>query len=479
MTHSLTGQSEATEPDEVPVGSSLALGEGGGAENPRYVVIAEIGRGAMGRVLRAYDPRLQREVALKLVGGEDLGRKHADRLVAEAHALAKVSHPNVVPVFDVERSAETVVLVMEFVRGRDLEDWLQDETPSWRRIVQTFCEAGRGLAAAHAAGILHRDFKPANVLVSEDGAVKVADFGLAKGTSIATVDPEGSAVSGVGDVRLTQVGSTVGTPLYMAPEQHTDAELTPAADQFAFCVALYRALTGESPFDPDRLVRSKLQAERSWPTTAVPGFVKRVVNRGMQPKPEDRWPSMVTLLAALDPAQAEKGRRGYRSLAVLAVVGVGSAAAAAWISDSEPPCRGAERQLVSTWDDDRREVVRDALLGLDSPLAGPAWERAEQELDHHAEAWVRMHVDACEATSVRREQSPELLDLRMRCLRRARVEMRTIVDQLAQADEEVVVEAHRLLDGLRPLSTCADEASLVNEIAPPLPAEVEAVESIR
>ncbi|MEX1364192.1 MAG: serine/threonine-protein kinase, partial [Nannocystaceae bacterium] len=204
----------------------------------RYVVLDEIGRGGMGRVLRAYDPRLQREVALKEVRPDLLDEAATRRQEAEARAMAMLSHPNVVAVFDVT-SWETgaVVLVMEYVPGQTLKQWLRERERPWPEIVERFVAAGRGLQAAHDAGLLHRDFKPSNVLVSEDGAVKVTDFGLA------TVDAGASEHRGSIEEILHGEPAGVrvvrGTLRYMAPEHHAGKVLTPAADQYAFCVALW------------------------------------------------------------------------------------------------------------------------------------------------------------------------------------------------------------------------------------------------
>ncbi len=286
----MEGTAGAAGPIEPEAGAGTTLG--------RFVVLEEVGRGGMGRVLRAYDPKLQREVALKVLRGEMLrGEGHA-RLVREAQAMARLSHPNVVAVYDVEDTPRGVVLVMELVDGVTLQRWLRTER-AWREVLASFVDAGRGLAAAHAQGLLHRDFKPANVLVASDGRVKVTDFGLAKSApdgpasiqrasaSFPSVDPsllESSEVS-IAD-ELTHAGTVIGTPKYMAPEQHCGEPLDAAVDQYAFCVVLWEALAGVWPFappgsepEPERerddpyrdVVRRKLAGPGAWPTSvAVP-----------------------------------------------------------------------------------------------------------------------------------------------------------------------------------------------------------------
>jgi tetratricopeptide (TPR) repeat protein len=237
-------------------GTALELGSGLG----RYLPIEELGRGGMGRVLRAYDPKLQREVALKVLHARAVDPLARARLVREARTMAKLGHPNVVAVYDVDDDPEHgVMLAMELVKGSTLRAWLRQQPRRWPEILAAFVEAGRGLAAAHGEGLLHRDFKPANVLIPHEGSggrgsCKVTDFGLAKlehdqgpSTSGVRAPLPASSTDASGEV-LTQAGTVIGTPRYMAPEQHFGEALTSAADQFSFCVSLWDALYGEPPF---------------------------------------------------------------------------------------------------------------------------------------------------------------------------------------------------------------------------------------
>lgn len=189
----------------------------------RYVVLGSVGRGAMGVVLAAFDPELDRKIALKLLhsGSSSDGRA---RLQREAQALARLSHPNVIRVHDVGTHQDQVFIAMELVQGTTLDMWLQRRRPSWRTVVEMFIRAGEGLAAAHDAGMIHRDFKPANVLVSDDERVKVTDFGLARIDADPPAEPAAAPDSGSGldsssSPTLTRTGSLMGTPAYMAPEQ--------------------------------------------------------------------------------------------------------------------------------------------------------------------------------------------------------------------------------------------------------------------
>ena len=223
----------------------------------RYIVLDRLGSGGMGVVFSAFDPELDRKVAVKVLNAGDRRKKKAGRvrLLREAQALAKLNHPNTIAVYDVGTLGESVFLAMEFIAGKTLRGWVADKRDrgelDWRAVLDVFMQAGRGLAAAHAAGIVHRDFKPENVMVDLDGRARVLDFGLARPARDTTSsadreDPEHS--SGTFEVRLTATGAVMGTPYYMAPEQHRGDAVDERADQFSFCVALWEALFGGRPF---------------------------------------------------------------------------------------------------------------------------------------------------------------------------------------------------------------------------------------
>ena len=247
----------------------------------RYMVLDLIGVGGMGVVCTAYDPKLDRKVAIKLLkertSDERRNTMGRARLVREAQALAKLSHPNIITVHDVDTHEDRLFIAMEYVQGQTLADWLEAQSRPWREVLDVFGHAGAGLAAAHAAGVTHRDFKPSNVLIGEDGRVRVLDFGLAKteGTAddsqpidmadessdhddppsdpqLITGDPSTSDIMNVigssTDLKLTQAGRVVGTLAYMPPEQHLGEGVGPATDQFAFAVSIHEALYGELPF---------------------------------------------------------------------------------------------------------------------------------------------------------------------------------------------------------------------------------------
>jgi predicted Ser/Thr protein kinase len=273
----------------------------------RYVIRGELGCGGMGRVLRGYDEKLHREVALKEVRGDRLGPSGARRLVAEARAMGKLSHPNVVALYDVlELGDDEVVLVMEYVDGETLADWLRSPR-TWQEIVARFEQAGRGLAAAHAAGVLHRDFKPDNVMVGRDGRVRVTDFGLAREVESVRTDesrPGAELEPPTLGLPPTAPGAIVGTLPYLAPERLFGAPADPSTDQFAFCVSLWEALFGQRPFAGRSVVELAL-AITAGPATApvttppIPPRLIDTVRRGLAEHASERWPDLDALLAAL------------------------------------------------------------------------------------------------------------------------------------------------------------------------------------
>ena len=273
----------------------------------RYVVGRALGRGGMGVVHEAYDPELSRTVAIKrLVGGDAADAAERARLLREAEAMAAVTHDNVVPVFDVGLDdAGEVYLVMALVDGVPLSRWLAEPRP-WGEVVEAFVQAGRGLAAAHARGLIHRDFKPGNVMVGRDGRVFVLDFGLAHAANAPAqrsadrpTRPRSPRVA----ERLTETGVVMGTPAYMAPEQWSGQPVDTAADQYALCVALREALFGLRTQRDGTTVRRG----RALPIDAGPARrLQRALARGLRRRPADRFPSMEALLAAVEAATADR-----------------------------------------------------------------------------------------------------------------------------------------------------------------------------
>jgi len=325
---------EPTRPD-ASGDDSLAAGDRLG----RFELVARIGEGGMGRVFRAHDPELHRHVAVKvlrpeIVAGPLTGEAARGRLRREAQAMARVAHPNVIAVHEVGTEDDHVFIVMELVDGGTLRAWLEARARSVDEILELFAQAGRGLAAAHDAGLVHRDFKPENVLVGADGRARVTDFGLV-GAASGDVDVERSTLAGPLALALTHEGAVLGTPSYMSPEQHLGENATSASDQFSFCVALYEALWKVRPFAGPSyraLVSAVTEgAPRTPPADPpVPDAVRAVILRGLARDPAQRFASMSALLAALDDARRTPRRRARWPL--FAAAAVISAAAIAWLA---------------------------------------------------------------------------------------------------------------------------------------------------
>ena len=304
-----------------------------GARVGRYQILGSVGRGGMGEVYAAYHPDLDRRIALKVVhesGGETAEQQA--RLLREARSIARLSHPNVVAVYDAGTVADRVYVAMEFIEGVTIDRWLAAEPRSWRQVLDVFLAAGRGLAAAHAAGIIHRDFKPQNVMIARDGSVRVMDFGLARMTADEpAVAPILLALSADGGrepiATVTRAGTILGTPAYMAPEQFRGEPADARSDQFGFCVALYEALFGERPFAGENLLslsmsvtEGELRQPRAAKRAEIPLWIRRPLLRGLRADPDRRHQTMTALIDALARDPAIRRRRSIGTGAIAAAV---------------------------------------------------------------------------------------------------------------------------------------------------------------
>ena len=441
----------------------------------RYVVLGVAGEGAMGVVYRAYDPELQREVALKLLRPTAAARLEvaSARLRREAQAMARVSHPNVLPIYDTGTFAGQVWIAMEFLRSEVLSEWLASARRTTAEIVAMFSMTGRGLAAAHASGLVHRDFKPQNVLIGADNRPRVTDFGLAR--AIASGDEDRGRAEGndpMPDAELTLAGRVVGTPRYMAPEQHDGAVVDARADQFAFCVALYEALYRVTPFVGDNLAQLAVRKhERRLAEVGrdadVPGWLHRVILRGLEPDPSRRFATMDDLLVALSDDPRGRRRRILAWATGGIVVAAGLAGANRWLANPRP-CEDAARKLVGVWDDDRRARVGSAIRDTGVPYADTVIVTVQSMLDEYAAQWISKHNEACAATKVHGEQSNEFLDARIVCFDAARADVAAVVDLLEAADDTMVEEAVRTVASLRGITECDARPELLQiDRAPP------------
>ncbi|HKE17015.1 MAG TPA: serine/threonine-protein kinase [Kofleriaceae bacterium] len=461
---------------------SVTEGEGGGAPLApgdrvgRYVVLDRLAAGGMGQVHIARDPDLDRKVALKLVrdrNGEPGGSAAQARLLREAQAMARLAHPNVVAIHDVGTLGDRVFMAMELVEGVTLGEWLTAAPREAAAILAVFVQAGRGLAAAHAAGIVHRDFKPANVLVGDDGRVRVTDFGLARARRdpdvIADLARAPTALVGLG----TETGAVVGTPLYMAPEQHRGDAIDARTDQFAFCVALYEALHRQRPFrgaTADELAAEVLAGRLVPPpaSSRVPDRASRAVARGLAVDPADRHATMDALLDKL----AAAPRRG-RWIAAAAVAAAGVIAAALALvlgraATPAPSCDGGAAFAAAAWDAPRRVAMRTAFAASGSPRASTVFAEATALLDRRAGDIARAHDASCRATHLTGEQSDAVLDLRASCLDRQREELAALTGLFGRADVAVVGRALDAIYDLPPASECdAARVLAARDAAPP------------
>ena len=399
-------------------------GLGAGAKLGRYEIRSVLGRGGMGVVYSAFDPDLDRKIAVKLLHAELAAdtRVATTRLLREGRAIAKLAHPNVVAVFDVGTHDGAVFIAMELVVGRSLDVWIAEQPRPWREVVRVFLQAGEGLVAAHAAGLVHRDFKPANVLLGIDGRARVTDFGVARidGTPRRRSAP---SLTDTADLRLTETGAMIGTPAYMPPEQLDGSDVDARSDQFSFAVALYEALYGERPFAGstfgelyDNVTSERVRAAPV--ATAVPAWLRGVVLRGMRASREERYPSLPALLDDLrrDPGARRRRLAVGGGLAVLGCIAGGLLLAARGDGVAPVDCAGnADRQLAG-WREGRARLPPSATLEkIDASVA--EWRTAaingctkpnpDPVLRGLEQACLTWHVDAFETLAAQLEQPSE------------------------------------------------------------------------
>ncbi|NVB83669.1 MAG: protein kinase [Kofleriaceae bacterium] len=402
-----------------------------GGQLGRYVVLTQLGAGGMGVVYAAYDPELDRKVAVKVLRRARAG----EELKAEARAVARLAHPNVIAVHDVGEADGELYVAMEYVDGASVREWLKAAPRTTDEILDVFVQAGRGLAAAHRAGLVHRDIKPSNIVVGADGRARVVDFGLARALEH---EPEPSVPA--------------GTPAYMAPEQKRGEKIDARADQYAFCLALWESLGGKR--------------DDGAPPPGVVDRVVRALRRGLSPEPPDRFWSMEALLAELAPPPPH-GRRwvlasGVALLslgALLVVVLVGRRAA--------PSCATAGDGVAKLWNARERDAVRSAFAATKLPYAIAAGELTIGQLDTWTASWRREAEGTCRATVVDRVQPAATDALRRSCLDQLLDRLRPVIVLARTADASVVAQTSSLAEALPAPSRCADIAAL--SALPPLP----------
>ena len=416
----------------------------------RYVVISQVGVGGFGMVFAAYDPELDRRVALKLMH-RDVKKTATARLQREAQALARISHPNVVAVHDVGLHGGRLFVAMEFIAGQTLREWIAGGPHTWRETLRIFRAAGEGLAAAHAEGLVHRDFKPDNVMIGADGRVRVMDFGLARRAedSVSGTEPSGSDPAQ--PPSITRTGAILGTPLYMAPEQFANEEVTDRSDQFSFCVALYFALYGDRPFKGESMAELARAVSEEVPVAPgvaarVPTWLRDVVLKGLARDPEHRHRSMNVLLARL--RAGDPRRRLRRALAGAAGVGLavgGAIGLQTWgEARSARRCDEASRAIDTAWNDAVRTRVHEALVATGHANARMVADETTALLDRQAEAWRQVSADACRSATIDGTMSAQKRAAVEWCLDVFRVQLPVITETLTSGDQHVVNAATEL-----------------------------------
>ena len=393
----------------------------------RFKVRRRLGSGGMGVVFAARDEELDRTVAIKLLLDGGPSSQH-ERLRREAQVMARLSHPNVAPVFEVGEHEGAVYIVMEYVRGGTLRDWIDDDQPGWPEILKAYLDAGGGLVAAHAAGIVHRDFKPENVLRGRDGRVLVVDFGLARadaptlGSSTSFTDSLPAA-----SPTLSRPGSRLGTPGYMAPEQIRGERGDARSDQFSFAVALWEGLYGEHPF-----------GVKKWPALAIavvdgdihapadpadiPPAVEKTLRRALRPLPEDRFETFEAFRAELRRA-AWPARRRRALLAAAGVVALGGASAIGYAIGSDDSLAGCERNIdalvAEVWNDPKKATLAERFVVDGQPHVETTWTYVEGRVDRWIERWRAARSLACAPDDDRDDAARVLQMHRVACLDRA------------------------------------------------------------
>jgi tetratricopeptide (TPR) repeat protein/predicted Ser/Thr protein kinase len=449
----------------------------GGTRLGHHLLLDLIGEGGMGVVYAAYDMKLDRKVAIKLLRSR--GNAQAQRrMLREAQAMARISHPNVVQVYEIGEHEEQTFLVMEFVDGVTLRTWLDRAPRSRRELLTTFIAAGHGLAAAHEQGLVHRDFKPDNVMIRRDGRVLVMDFGLARGHEHDGPDAEpsasSSARSSVLDQTLTHASVIMGTPNYMAPEQFAGRETDARTDQFSFCVALWEALFGQRPFRGATLAELSLAVGEGRLVapehTDVPTRLRSVLERGLSVAPEQRWPTMLELLAALARDPSRRRRAGVLAAGLIMLAGAGVTAALAWPAHQRraaiSECERAGQAIEDDWNETVESSLASAFAASGARFAPSAWTHTRPWVDDYARSWATLRTQTCIETTVERTRDLPSHDSIVECLDARRATFAGLLAAWAKPDSRTVLAATQAAANLMPLSTCTSEL-LAERVRPP------------
>jgi|GEM_PF-543585 len=465
------------------------FGRGNAATAGRFELRRRLGRGAFGSVYLAYDPTLERKVAVKLLDEAIAGPEHRTRLLKEAQALARLEHPNVLTVYDVTVVSGQILIAMELVEGGTLADWCRDHPVGTRARFDALLDiaigVGRGLAAAHDAGITHRDIKPANILVG-DGRPRVADFGIAHAAyaDASAVKAQDSSVPFVplaldddlGDTNLTHSRTVAGTPAFMAPEQF-QGRAAPASDQWGLCATLWSCAYGMPAFSGGSVLErvAALEGKPDDPPRrdhGVPAWFAEILERGLARDPADRWPSVAALCAALEQATARQRRRRWHAavamMGVAAVVGL-----AAWgamrldLQRRLAACDEQSTAIDTTWNAEQQATLRASFAATGAGHAETSANKVSELLDERASAWRRVRAAACR-DEVSKAWDADTLDRAHWCLDDRHRQLEALVTRLQQADVTAVTKAATAVTRLRDVEPCRDPVALARL---PMPTE--------
>ncbi len=439
----------------------------------RYRDATLIGSGGMGSVYRAFDPTLERHVALKVLRQRHANETARARLLREARAMARLSHPNVMGVYEVGTTEGHDYIAMELIEGGNLAEWLEREDRPWRDRLQAMIKAGRGLEAAHRAGLIHRDFKPGNVLMSDDGRVLVTDFGLARQSDdVEEPVDDGAGTSGLDS--LTRPGAVMGTPLYMSAEQHDGLAVDARTDQFSFCVATFQALYGTLPFGGRTFaqVRKAIEEGPVMPLRdELPPRVRNAIRRGLQFLPKKRFDDMGQLLGELERAVQPRRNRwllvgGAALVVAIAVAAIVVMRGRGTVDKRADACDGIDARFASAWDSRQSERLRRAFSPFDAD--GKAFSAFARAMDDYRRSWLDTYTRACETRS---SADDGRFHSTLGCLLRRRDQAQSFVAEIGQVDLELVANASRSARELAEPDICAGASSTQASGVPPLPSD--------
>jgi tetratricopeptide (TPR) repeat protein/predicted Ser/Thr protein kinase len=420
----------------------------------RYMVLDRVGGGGMGVVYSAYDAKLDRRVALKLLRPDTSSDEAARQLLTrEAQTLARLTHPNVVTVHDAGEVDGHLFLAMEFVEGDTLSDWFGKAARTSRETLEVFVQAGRGLSAAHAAGVVHRDFKPDNVIVGRDGRVRVVDFGIA----LAPGAPDRSLVSEESGSGQTMMAATMGTPPYMAPERFLGTAADARSDQWSFCVALFEALLGAHPFaaaSPVEISTRCSTGDLPW-SPRVPTWIRPILQRGMSSDPDERFGSMAELLDALS-RDLSTSRRRAAALGIVLAAALGAIGLYVRAHERRASvCAGSRERASAVWSDERKAKLSSSFASIHGAYAQQAWTSVASELDMHVREWVATRTQACQEVVAQRGPDAVGDDPRLACLDDRLREMAATADELGTVtDAKGSAAAVVAVNSLLPVASC-------------------------